>query len=436
MLKKINPLIIQSVLFILTIFTTTLAGAFWVGISTPEDTFWSFYSRGYAYSLPFLGILTVHELGHYFTAKYYKVDVTLPYYIPVFIPGLSPQIGTLGAFIKMNSRSASKKEIFDIGVAGPLAGFFIALIILTYGFTHLPEREHIYKVHKDYANYKDSLGYEKVVYTYDYQKKMDEKNFALSQIGDSIDYQADKDTPAFKWLLEKGWVDKWERKTFKPQEEYQELAIGKNLIFLFFENFIVQDKSLIPNKYEMFHYPFILAGYLALFFTALNLFPIGQLDGGHVIYGLFGYAKHKKISGAIFTIYIFVAGIGIFKNNLLNINFFSASIFDMLWFAAFYLYFLYTVLMRTYGDLKTTIMVAVIIFSLQFLVEYTFPSFHGFDGWLVFGFLVGRVLGTDHPQALIEEPLDLKRKLIGWFALLVFILCFTPQVFIIESFKN
>jgi len=411
MLKKINPLVIQSVLFVLTIFTTTLVGAFWVGISSPDESFWDFFSRGFEYSIPFLGILTIHELGHYFTAKYYKVEVTLPYYIPIYIPFIEIiQIGTMGAFIKMNSRSASKKEIFDIGVAGPLAGFFAALIVLFYGFTHLPEPDYIFKVHPEYQTF--GINYQDSVFTDQFHKKILYEK--IQTIEDSA-----KKTKALESL----------------QEPTVIFGLGKNLLFLFFENYIVQDKSRIPPIYEMYHYPIILAGFLALFFTALNLIPIGQLDGGHVVYGLFGYKKHKLISTTLFSTYLLIAGIGIFKENILEINFFTASYFDMIYFTALYLYFLYFVLQRTYKDTKTTIMVAVIIFALQFFIEYTFPNFKGFNGWLVFAILLGRFLGTEHPPAMIEEPLDLKRKLIGWFAFIVFIICFTPQVFVFETLK-
>lgn len=411
MLRKINPLVIQATLFILTVFTTTLAGAEWIGIRKPEDTFWDFFSRGFQYSIPFLGILTVHELGHYFTARYYKVNVTLPYYIPFYIPFMSLiQIGTMGAFIKMNSRSASKKEIFDIGVAGPLAGFVAALIVLTYGFLTLPEPSYIYNAHPEYKAY--GLNYADSVYTDKFHKKI------LYREAEKI-----QDAEQRKMVME------------RLQEPSAVLGVGDNLLMLFFKEYIVQDKSRIPNMFEMYHYPYIFAGFLALFFTALNLIPIGQLDGGHVIYGLFGYKKHQLISTSLFTFYIFVAGLGIFKDNILNINFFSASIFDMLYFAALYLYFLYFILQRTYRDFRTTLMVAVIIFAVQFFVEYLIPTFQGFNGWLVFGMLLGRFLGTEHPPAYIEEPLDTKRKLIGWFALFVFILCFTPQVFTIEILK-
>ena len=430
MLKKINPLIIQAVLFVLTIFTTTLVGAEWVGIRLPNDSEWDFFSRGFAYSIPFLGILTIHEMGHYLVARYYKVAVTLPYYIPIFIPGLMPQIGTMGAVIKMNSRSASKKEIFDIGVAGPLAGFFAAIIILFYGFTNLPEREHIFKVHSDYKKVEKNynIPYESIVYSYKYAREVD----SIQHINLLNYYKEHKNDNLIKLMTFLGLAPKT---LFTPQEKYEELALGKNLIILFFENYVVQDKSLIPNKYEMAHYPFIFAGFLALFFTALNLFPIGQLDGGHVVYGLFGYEKHKKIATVVFVLFIFIAGLGIFKDNILNINFFTANAFDMFYFAAFYLGFLYFVFQKTFVTPKTTLMVAVIVFSLQFIIEYTFPTFEGVSYGLVFGLLIGRFLGTDHPPAVIEEELDLKRKLIGWFALLVFILCLTPKVFEIVEFK-
>jgi membrane-associated protease RseP (regulator of RpoE activity) len=411
MLKKINPLIIQSVLFVLTIFTTTLVGAYWVGLSEPDESFWTYFLRGFEYSIPFLGILTVHELGHYFTARYYKVDVTLPYYIPLYIPLMEAiQIGTMGAFIKMNSRSASKKEIFDIGVAGPLAGFFAALIVLFYGFTHLPEPSYIFKVHPEYSvfgnNYADS------VYTDKFHKKL---------MYQQIEKIKDKETHDYAMT--------------KMQEPTEIFGLGNNLLFMFFEKFVVTDKSRIPPSYEMYHYPFLFAGYLALFFTALNLIPIGQLDGGHVIYGLFGYKKHKIISQVVFSLFILVLGIGIFKDNILGINFFTTSYLNMIYFAAFYLGFLYFVLQKTFKDTKTVLMVAVIIFATQFIMEYIFPAIEGGTGLMLFAILIGRFLGIEHPPALIEEPLDWKRKLIGWFSLVVLVLCFTPQIFIFDILK-
>ncbi|HVD97428.1 MAG TPA: site-2 protease family protein [Cytophagaceae bacterium] len=410
MLRRINPLIIQSVLFVLTIFTTTLAGAHWVGVYKDNDSFWAFFSRGFEYSIPFLGILTIHELGHYFTAKYYKVDVTLPYYIPFYLPGMT-LLGTMGAFIKMNSRSASKKEIFDIGVAGPLAGFFAALIVLTYGFLNLPEPTHIYSVHPEYQKY--GLHYADSVYTNKFQHEQLLKEVA--KISDPEEKQK-----ALEIVKE------------HADEPSYVLAVGNNLLFSFFENYIVQDKTRIPNAYELYHYPYIFAGFLALFFTALNLIPIGQLDGGHVMYGLLGYKKHKIISTTLFVLYIFVAGLGIFKDNIMDTDFFSAPFEHMVLFAVVYLWFLYFILERVFVERKTIFMIAVIIFALQFFAGYLFPDFTGFPGWMLFGVLLGRMIGTEHPPAFVEEPLDTKRKLIGWFALLIFVLCFTPKLISME----
>ena len=133
--------LLQLGLFILTFITTTLAGAEWAyGRSVfAKDYAWSDFVSGLEFSIPFLLILTVHEFGHYFVARYHKVKVTLPYYLPM--PPLPFSIGTMGALIRIKEKIYSKKQNFDIGIAGPLAGFATALIILFYAFTHLPEPE-------------------------------------------------------------------------------------------------------------------------------------------------------------------------------------------------------------------------------------------------------------------------------------------------------
>jgi membrane-associated protease RseP (regulator of RpoE activity) len=154
--KATKTLLIQIGLFILTIGTTTLAGAEWMHGrvffygSNPMGL--SQFLKGFEFSIPFLIILTAHEFGHFFTARFHKVKVTLPFYIPLwlgFIPGM-PSIGTMGAFIRLKSFVYSKKQHFDIGIAGPIAGFIVALAVLFYGFTHLPPAEHIYFIHPEY----------------------------------------------------------------------------------------------------------------------------------------------------------------------------------------------------------------------------------------------------------------------------------------------
>src|SRR5271155_5711326 len=83
---------------------------------------------GIPFSLTLLGILLMHELGHYFTCKYYGIDVSYPYFIPA--PTL---FGTFGAFLRIRSPIATRRALFDIGIAGPIAGFVIATPLMAYG---------------------------------------------------------------------------------------------------------------------------------------------------------------------------------------------------------------------------------------------------------------------------------------------------------------
>lgn len=118
-------------LFFITFLTTTFVGAF------DYASFYSlklkvfdlrFWIGGLWYSLPLMTILASHEMGHFLTATYYGIDCTPPYFIPA--PTL---IGTFGAFIKIKSPFLSKKELFDVGIAGPLAGFVVAVPVLIIG---------------------------------------------------------------------------------------------------------------------------------------------------------------------------------------------------------------------------------------------------------------------------------------------------------------
>jgi len=405
MQSKIKTYLLHALLLITTIATTTAAGTEWITGRSLFDTtsFWINFRQGFYFSIPFLGILTIHEFGHYITAKIYKVKVTLPYYIPFYFPGLM-SIGTFGAFIRIKSFLTTRRQVFDVGAAGPIAGFVAALIILTYGFTHLPTQDYIYNnVHKDYAKY--GKDYAKYVYTPAFLKE------------ETIDMAKKTGMTLSK----------------KDTTEFYVPSLGKNLLFLFFEKYVVQDKSLIPNNYEMFHYPFLLAGYLALFFTALNLFPIGQLDGGHILYGLLGLKNHTRISTGIFIVFVFLAGIGVFRDNMV-VNAFSSTE-NMLIFSSVYIYFLYIIFSKLTESPLTNLMIAVVVFSIQFFIEYLFPEIKGFSGWFVFAFIIGRFLGIKHPPALVEQPLDIKRKVIGWISLIIFIISFTPQVLYFEQIK-
>ncbi|MDX2195788.1 MAG: site-2 protease family protein [Cytophagales bacterium] len=380
MLNKTRRVIIfQIVLFILTLITTTLAGAEWIygryfflnekgfGWNDWIDTEKIIYSLNF--SVPFLLILTVHEFGHYFTAQWYKVKVTLPYYIPLWF-GLGSSIGTMGAFIKIKEQLKSRKQYFDIGIAGPLSGFVVALIVLAYGYTHLPPAEYIFSIHPEYQKY--GLEYAQYVYT------NVEGRFYL----------------------------------------------GKNLLFWLIETYLAPNKALIPNAYEMMHYPFLFAGYLACFFTALNLMPIGQLDGGHILYGLVGGRYHAVVSVILFIIFVFYAGLGIVTPAGL------VNIFDTK--TVLYLIFLYFMFSKIGGTFARTFILAFGVMTAQLATTYFFPQAIGYNGWLLFAMLLGRFLGVFHPPVEDNSPLDSKRKLLGWISLIIFILCFTPAPFVFE----
>jgi membrane-associated protease RseP (regulator of RpoE activity) len=362
--------VIQLTLFFVTLCTTTLAGAEWMYgkyvFYGEELLSYSEILSGLYFSIPFLGILTVHEFGHYFTSRYYNIKVTLPFYIPMWLGFLSIPftIGTMGAFIRIKEIIHSRKEYFDVGIAGPLAGFVMALMVLTYGFTHLPEPEFIFEIHPEYREY--GMDYEKHIY-------------------DQL--------PA-------------------------NLAIGDNLLFLFFKNYVA-DPEKVPNQYELYHYPWLFAGFLALFFTAINLLPIGQLDGGHVIYGLFGYKHSRIISRVLFLILITISGIGWVPQGPLNIDFFISLVF--------YLLFLFLAFFHFEKDIKKRILLVIWVIIIQVFSTKYFPLAADYGIYMAFAFLLGRFLGIDHPKAIIDKPLDLKRKIIGWIALGVFIVSFTPR---------
>jgi len=375
---RTKTLLLQGSLFLLTLITTTMAGAEWIygrlfidpehGIGWPE--FWD----GLQYSIPFLTILTVHEFGHYFTAQVHRVRVTLPYYIPLWL-GLGQSLGTLGAFIRIQDYINSRKKYFDIGIAGPLAGFVVALGVLWYGFTHLPPPEYIFTIHPEYKKY--GLDYANYVY---------------------------KNLPA------------------------EGLAVlGDNILFWWFKNYVA-DPARLPNPYEMIHYPYLMAGYFALFFTSLNLIPIGQLDGGHILYGLIGRRAFRLVAPVLFVGFAFYAGLGYFKPADFAIA--SDALFlNALWQLAIYVFVLYIAFQRLNDNRTTALLMALSVVAGQFLISYLWPNVQGYPGFLLFILILGRFLGVYHPETEEDEPLSTGRKVLGWLTLIIFVLCFSPKPF-------
>lgn len=378
---NVKTVLIHSSLFIVTFITTTLAGAEWThGKSVLFGEFtWQDFASGLPYSISFLAVLTVHEFGHYFTAMYHRVRASLPYFIP--LPPIPMMFGTLGALIRLRERVTTTTKNFDIGIAGPLAGFVTAVILLWYGFTHLPPPEYIFTIHPEYEQF--GLNYGNFVYN-----------------------------PGFH-----------EQGGLLPMA-------GKNLLFIFFEKFVA-DPARVPNMYELIHYPFLFAGFLSLVFTAINLLPIGQLDGGHVLYGLVGYKWHKRIASVFFVGFLFYAGLGYVH---------PADGWEVLWYKIpLFVGFIYFTLQSLDLSTRDRWMYALIIFTTQYGLVSFFPTVQGYPGWLLFVLLIGRFVKVSHPPSEIEERLTTGRIILGCIAILIFIICFTPQplqVIIIEPVKD
>lgn len=181
---------IASGLFLLTVASTAL-------------------SNGPAYAAAIMTILLCHEMGHYIMCRRYRVRSTLPLFIPM--PLISP-FGTMGAVIFMNQTGQNRKAIFDIGIAGPLAGMIPALVAVVWGLAH----------------------------------------------------------SAVTPMVTHGFTG---------------LRLGDSLLFRGMEKLVV---PRVGEGQELMLHPVAYAGWAGFFVTALNLIPVGQLDGGHVVYGLLG----------------------------------------------------------------------------------------------------------------------------------------------------
>lgn len=231
---------LHALMFLLTLVSTTVIGARMQynfvhnlpSFDLERDletflTFWhdpAFLLGGLPFSLTLLTILLAHEFGHYFACMYYRVDASLPYFLPA--PTFT---GTLGAFIRIREPIFSKRVLFDVGVAGPIAGFVFLLPALAIG-----------------------LAYSKVLP-------------GIAHQGGVI-----FGTPALLWLLQHAIFP----------------AAGTADIYL---------------------HPVARAAWIGILATALNLLPIGQLDGGHILYSIAG-DRHKLLSRA-FTAALIPVGI-------------------------------------------------------------------------------------------------------------------------------
>ncbi|MEC4815266.1 MAG: site-2 protease family protein [Scytonema sp. PMC 1069.18] len=200
-------------LLLVTLLTTTLVGARIAGVTpTTVQINPTEILQGLPYALALITILGIHELGHYLTARFYKIRATLPYFIPM--PFF---LGTFGAFIQMRSPVPNRKALFDVSVAGPLAGFLATLPLLFWGLAH-----------SNVVPVTDKTGL----------------------------LNPDALNPKYSILL----------------AIISKIALGSQLT--------------ATSAIDL--HPVAVAGFLGLIVTALNLMPVGQLDGGHIVHAMFG----------------------------------------------------------------------------------------------------------------------------------------------------
>jgi hypothetical protein len=231
------------ILFLITFLSILFAGVLTVydGPATLDmGVIWSHLSgkldQALAFAISMLGILSAHEFGHYFAARHHQTRVTLPYFIPF---PLSP-FGTMGAFIRLMEPPRNKKVLLDIGLAGPLAGLVVTLPVLILGIN-------LSSVNPIPETLPTNFGFE----------------------GNSILYLG------LKYLIHGAWL---------PQPaSYQGLSP-----FLYWIKYFFTGYPLPLGGIDVTIHPIAWAGWAGLLVTSLNLLPAGQLDGGHLIYSLFG----------------------------------------------------------------------------------------------------------------------------------------------------
>jgi len=253
--KSSSRLYVNIILFIATVFSVMLMGVDIPPEAVPDGGSVSlplllrYLFTGWPFALSMLGILFTHEMGHYIACRYYKVPATLPYFLPA--PLLSP-LGTLGAFIIMRGIPKNKRVLFDVGVAGPLAGLVVAIPVLFIGLY----LSHLGPIQPPAAGMSGLLEGNSLVYLFS-------KYLVFGRLlPDPVNMGGL--SPAIYWL----------RYFFTAQP--------------------------IPfNGMDVQLHPVALAGWAGLLVTALNLIPVGTLDGGHVAYGLFGEKARRIFPVAI-----------------------------------------------------------------------------------------------------------------------------------------
>ncbi len=253
---------INVILFILTVLSVLLVGAQPQGTMPVDPTGQILYLAkslltGWPYALSLMSILLAHEFGHYLMSRHHKTPATLPYFIPLPLPPL----GTMGAAILMQGTPKNKRVLFDIGVTGPLAGMVVAIPVLLLGL---------------------SLSHLDVIRPLGGMVEME---------GNSLLYLAAKYL-TFGQLL--------------PAPA----SFGGASPFMYWVRYFFTGHPIPVGATDVFIHPVAFAGWAGLLVTALNLIPAGTLDGGHVVYSVFG----DRAAKAFPVIMLALLGLGLVWN--------------------------------------------------------------------------------------------------------------------------
>ena len=247
--KKPNPRT-NLILFILTLISVLVTGGIFSSQTLPEELNFQaiiqIIQNGWPFAISILAILGAHEMGHYIAGKRHGVNVTLPYFIP--LPIISP-FGTMGAFINMKSIPKNKKQLFDIAIAGPISGIIIAIPIIILGL---------------------SLSQVEMLPT------QIPENSGLQMEGNSLLYLG------LKYLV------------FGELLPQPQSYSGMHPVIYWLRYFFT-GQPFPFGGYDVMIHPVAWAGWAGILVTALNLIPIGQLDGGHVLTSVFG-RKARRVT--------------------------------------------------------------------------------------------------------------------------------------------
>ncbi len=241
---RLGKVWVNILLFVLTVFSVLMAGAVSSGAFQSNATTYLGLVRdvikniwtGWPFAVSLMAILSAHEFGHYFAGRAHGAAVTLPYFIPLPLIGFAT-IGTMGAFIQLRSLPKNIRGLFDLAIAGPLAGLVVAIPVLIYGLAT-----------SSVGPVTSSVGFIE---------------------GNSITYLL------AKWLV------------FGKLLPAPAGLSGLPLLFHWISFFFIGRPSPVGGV-DVYINQVAWAGWVGLLVTFLNLIPAGQFDGGHIIYSVFG----------------------------------------------------------------------------------------------------------------------------------------------------